>query len=99
MMDAGLAWPASTGTGPGGALRVMRLGKLAASGGAASLLLFTAARVVSSLRQTGHPTAGIQLSAGPWLATAPGRRPPPGRVPARPHAADRPGLQRRIGRN
>jgi hypothetical protein len=40
----------------------MRLGKLAASGGAASPLPFTAARVVNSLRQAGHPAAGIQLS-------------------------------------
>lgn len=29
MMDAGLAWPASTGTGPGGALRVLRPDKSA----------------------------------------------------------------------
>ena len=61
-MDAGPAWPASTGTGPGGALRVMRLGKLAASGCVAGPLPFTAAWVVSSLRHTGHPTAGVQLS-------------------------------------
>jgi uncharacterized protein DUF998 len=40
----------------------MRLGKLAACGGVAGPLLFTAAWVVSSLRQTGHPAAGIQLS-------------------------------------
>ena len=50
----------------------MRLGELAASDGVAGRLLFTAARVVSSLRQTGHPTAGIQLGAGPWLAMVPG---------------------------
>jgi len=40
----------------------MRLGKLAACGGVAGPLLFTAAWVVSSLRQAGHPAAGIQLS-------------------------------------
>jgi hypothetical membrane protein len=40
----------------------MRLGKLAACGGVAGPVLFTAAWVVSSLRQTGHPAAGIQLS-------------------------------------
>jgi len=67
-----LASPASTGTGPGGALRVRRLGELAASAGVAGRLLLTAARVVSSLGQTGHPTAGIQLGAGPWLAMLPG---------------------------
>jgi protein-S-isoprenylcysteine O-methyltransferase Ste14 len=40
----------------------MRLGKLAACGGVAGPLLFTAAWVVSSLRQAGHPAAGVQLS-------------------------------------
>jgi Protein of unknown function (DUF998) len=40
----------------------MRLGKLAACGGVAGPLLFTAAWVVSSLRQVGHPAAGVQLS-------------------------------------
>lgn len=40
----------------------MRLGKLAACGGVAGPVLFTAAWVVSSLRQAGHPAAGIQLS-------------------------------------
>ena len=40
----------------------MRVGKLAAWGGAAGPVLFTAAWVVSSLRQAGHPAAGIQLS-------------------------------------
>src|SRR5215470_16095088 len=40
----------------------MRLGKLAAGGGVAGPLLFTAAWVVRSLRQAGHPAAGIQLS-------------------------------------
>ena len=40
----------------------MSLGKLAACGGVAGPLLFTAAWVVSSLRQPGHPAADIQLS-------------------------------------
>jgi hypothetical protein len=40
----------------------MRLGKLAACGGVAGPLLFTAAWAVSSLRQAGHPAAGVQLS-------------------------------------
>jgi len=40
----------------------MRLGKLAAGGGVAGPLLFTAAWVVSSLRQAGHPAAEVQLS-------------------------------------
>ncbi len=40
----------------------MRLDKLAACGGVAGPVLFTAAWVASSLRQTGHPAAGIQLS-------------------------------------
>ena len=40
----------------------MRLGKLAACRGVAGPLLFTAAWVVSSLRQAGHPAAGVQLS-------------------------------------
>jgi protein-S-isoprenylcysteine O-methyltransferase Ste14 len=40
----------------------MRLGKLAACGGAAGPVLFTAAWVVGSLRQAGYPAAGIQLS-------------------------------------
>jgi protein-S-isoprenylcysteine O-methyltransferase Ste14 len=40
----------------------MRLGRLAACGGVAGPLLFTAAWVVSSLRQAGHPAAGVQLS-------------------------------------
>ena len=40
----------------------VRPGRLAACGGIAGPLLFTAAWVVSSLRQTGHPAAGIQLS-------------------------------------
>ncbi len=40
----------------------MGLGKLAACGGVAGPLLFTAAWVASSLRQAGHPAAGIQLS-------------------------------------
>ncbi len=62
-MEAGLAWPAVAGAGPGGgALRVVRVGKLAACGGAGGPVLFTAGWVVSSLRQVGHPVAGIQLS-------------------------------------
>jgi len=40
----------------------VRLGKLAAWGGVAGPLLFTAAWVVSSLRQAGHPAAEVQLS-------------------------------------
>jgi hypothetical protein len=40
----------------------MRLGKLAAWGGVAGPVLFTAAWVVSSLRQAGQPAAGVQLS-------------------------------------
>jgi hypothetical protein len=40
----------------------MRLGKLAACGGVAGPLLFTAAWAVSLLRQAGHPAAAIQLS-------------------------------------
>src|SRR5215475_3265310 len=40
----------------------MRLGKLAAGGGVAGPLLFTAAWVVSSLRQAGHSAAEVQLS-------------------------------------
>ena len=55
--------PAGRGrAGPGGALRAVRLGKLAACGGVAGPLLFTGAWVVSSLRQVGHPAAGVQLS-------------------------------------
>jgi hypothetical protein len=38
------------------------LARLAAYGGAAGPVLFTAAWVVSSLRQAGHPAAGVQLS-------------------------------------
>ncbi len=40
----------------------VRLGKLAAWGGVAGPVLFTAAWVVSSLCQPGHPAAGVQLS-------------------------------------
>jgi len=40
----------------------VRLSRLAAWGGVAGPLLFTAAWVVSSLRQTGHPAAEVQLS-------------------------------------
>lgn len=43
-------------------MRVMRLAKLAAGGGVAGPLLFTAGWVVSSLRQPGHPAAEAQLS-------------------------------------
>jgi Protein of unknown function (DUF998) len=41
---------------------VGKLSKLAAYGGIAGPVLFTAAWVVSSLRQAGHPAAGVQLS-------------------------------------
>lgn len=41
---------------------MVRLSRLAAGGGIAGPLLFTAAWVVSSLRQAGHPVAGVQLS-------------------------------------
>lgn len=41
---------------------MVRLSRLAAGGGIAGPLLFTAAWVVSSLRQAGHPAAGVQLS-------------------------------------
>jgi hypothetical protein len=57
-----LGRPGAAGSGRGGALRAVRLGKLAACGGVAGPLLFTAAWVVSSLRQAGHPAAGVQLS-------------------------------------
>lgn len=40
----------------------MRLGRLAAWGGVAGPVLFTAAWVVSSLRQAGQPATGVQLS-------------------------------------
>src|SRR5215471_5277463 len=40
----------------------MKLSRLAGWGGIAGPLLFTAAWVVSSLRQAGHPVAGVQLS-------------------------------------
>ncbi len=40
----------------------MKLVKLAAYGGVAGPVLFTAAWVVSSLRQGGHPAAAVQLS-------------------------------------
>jgi hypothetical protein len=60
MIYAGLA--GRGGAGRGGMLRAMRLRKLAARGGVAGPVVFTAAWVVSSLRQAGHPAAGIQLS-------------------------------------
>jgi Protein of unknown function (DUF998) len=41
---------------------VIRPGKLAAYGGIAGPLLFTAGWLVSSLRQTGHPVTEVQLS-------------------------------------
>jgi len=41
---------------------VMKLSRLAGCGGIAGPLLFTAAWVVSSLRQAGYPAAGVQLS-------------------------------------
>src|SRR5690242_13490037 len=40
----------------------MKLSRLAGCGGIAGPLLFTAAWVVSSLRQAGYPAAGVQLS-------------------------------------
>ncbi len=40
----------------------MKLAKLAGYGGVAGPVLFTAAWVVSSLRQAGHPAAAVQLS-------------------------------------
>jgi len=55
------AWPRLV-SARGGALRVMRLGKLAACGGVAGPVVFTAAWVVSSLRQAGYPAAAVQLS-------------------------------------
>jgi hypothetical protein len=61
MKDAGAAGP-RVRAGSEGVSRAMRLSRLAAWGGIAGPLLFTAAWVVSSLRQTGHPAAGIQLS-------------------------------------
>src|SRR5215467_14593988 len=57
-----LGRPVAAGSGRGGALRAVRLGKLGACGGVAGPLLFTVAWVVSSLRQAGHPAAGVQLS-------------------------------------
>ena len=42
--------------------RRLKLVKLAAYGGVAGPVLFTAAWVVSSLRQAGHPAAAVQLS-------------------------------------
>ena len=42
--------------------RALRLIRLAAYGGVAGPVLFTAAWVVISLRQTGHPATGVQLS-------------------------------------
>ena len=50
----------------------MRLIRLAGYGGIAGPVLFTAAWVVSSLRQTGYPAAGVQLSG---LAAADARDP------------------------
>ena len=50
----------------------MKLIRLAAYGGVAGPVLFTAAWVVSSLRQTGHPATGVQLSG---LAAADARDP------------------------
>jgi hypothetical protein len=46
--------------------------RLAAYGGVAGPVFFTAAWVVSSLRQTGHPATGVQLSG---LAAADARDP------------------------
>jgi len=42
--------------------RVMKLSRLAGCAGIAGPLLFTVAWVACSLRQTGHPAAGVQLS-------------------------------------
>lgn len=50
----------------------MKLIRLAAYGGVAGPVLFTAAWVVSSLRQAGHPATGVQLSG---LAAADARDP------------------------
>jgi hypothetical protein len=50
----------------------LRLIRLAGYGGIAGPVLFTAAWVVSSLRQTGYPAAGVQLSG---LAAADARDP------------------------
>ena len=58
-MDAG---PSPAGRAREECCEAMRLGKLAACGGVAGPLLFTAAWVVSSLRQAGHPVAEVQLS-------------------------------------
>ena len=52
--------------------RASTLSRLAAWAGIAGPLLFTAAWVVSSLRQAGHPAAGVQLSG---LAAADARDP------------------------
>jgi Protein of unknown function (DUF998) len=41
---------------------VRKFSRLAGCGGIAGPLLFTAAWVVGSLHQTGHPSAGVQLS-------------------------------------
>lgn len=40
----------------------MKLSRLAAAGGVAGPVLFTAAWMAGSLRQAGHSAAGVQLS-------------------------------------
>ena len=52
---------------------MLKLIRLAAYGGVAGPVLFTAVWVVSSLRQTGHPATGVQLSG---LAAEDARDPP-----------------------
>jgi hypothetical protein len=52
----------AAGAGRGGDAGAVRLRKLAAVGGVAGPVLFTAGWVVSSLRQAGVPAAGVQLS-------------------------------------
>jgi hypothetical protein len=50
----GMGWEGDTGP--------VKLTRLAAAGGVAGPVLFTAAWVISSLRQAGHSAAGVQLS-------------------------------------
>jgi hypothetical protein len=57
----GLQWQAAAGPLEG-VTRALKLIRLAAYGGVAGPVLFTAAWVVSSLRQTGHPATEVQLS-------------------------------------
>ena len=63
--EAGERGPVAAGRGRDWLERragVRKFSKLAGCGGIAGPLLFTAAWVVGSLRQTGHPAAGVQLS-------------------------------------